>query len=96
MNNWPLNPNIPELTNLNWVMWRISIQGYMKQHDLYSFISSNKATPTDPSAAKSFKSQRIKGSGVLQQYMGMTNYQKSESNTTQDDPREMWVKLEQH
>ncbi|KNZ45132.1 hypothetical protein VP01_845g5 [Puccinia sorghi] len=89
-------PSIPTLTNYNWVMWRISIEGYMKQHDLYSFISSHEPPPTDAAELKSYKTRRMKASGVLQQYMGMTNYQKFENDKTKDDPREMWLKLEQH
>jgi hypothetical protein len=38
----------------------------------------------------------MKASGVLQQYMGITNYQKFRTTTTKDDPRSMWVKLESH
>ncbi|KNZ49859.1 hypothetical protein VP01_473g11, partial [Puccinia sorghi] len=38
----------------------------------------------------------MKASGILQQYMGMTNYQRFESNETKDDPRAMWLKLEGH
>ncbi|KNZ54436.1 hypothetical protein VP01_2948g1 [Puccinia sorghi] len=75
-------PNIPTLTNYNWVMWRILIEGYMKQHDLYSFISSKEVIPVEAAELKSFKTRRMKASGILQQYM--------------DDPRAMWLKLEGH
>jgi hypothetical protein len=34
--------------------------------------------------------------GILEQYMGMSNYQKFESALTKDDPRAMWLKLESH
>jgi hypothetical protein len=96
MTKQSLIPNIPTLTNLNWVMWQISIKGYMKQHDLYSFISMTKAVPIDATEAKTFKTKRMKASGILQKYMGMTNYQKFESNLTKDNPRAMWLKLESH
>jgi hypothetical protein len=52
-------PNIPTLTNLNWLMWRISIKGYMKQHDLYSFISTTEVVPTDATKAKLFKTKQM-------------------------------------
>jgi hypothetical protein len=77
-------------------MWRISIEGFMKQLNLYSFISMTEAVPTDATKAKTFKTKQMKASGILQQYMGMTNYQKFESESTKDDPRAMWLKLESH
>ncbi|KNZ62851.1 hypothetical protein VP01_1215g2 [Puccinia sorghi] len=90
------NPNIPVLTNYNWVLWKISIEGYLKQHDLYSFISTREAPPADPVEAKAFNTKKTKASGVLQQLMGVTNYQKFATDTTKDDPRSMWIKLESH
>jgi hypothetical protein len=38
----------------------------------------------------------MKASGVLQQYMGMVNYQKFATESTKDDPRAMWLKLKSH
>jgi hypothetical protein len=90
------NPAIPTLTNLNWDLWSMLIEGYMKQHDLYSFISSKEDEPTDAAKLKSFKTRKMKASGVLQQFMGITNYQKFSTKDTKDDPREMWLKLEGH
>ncbi|KNZ60327.1 hypothetical protein VP01_156g5 [Puccinia sorghi] len=90
------NPNIPTLTNYNWVLWKISIEGYLKQHDLYSFISSREEVPSEAAEAKTFKSRKTKASGVLQQLMGITNYQKFATDATKDDPRAMWIKLESH
>ncbi|KAA1085930.1 hypothetical protein PGT21_050059 [Puccinia graminis f. sp. tritici] len=72
------------------------IEGYTKQHDLYSFISSDETAPTDPAELKSFKTRKMKASGVLQQYMGITNYQKFKTKDTKDNPRAMWLKLEGH
>ena len=57
-------PNMPTLTNLNWVMWQIAIEGCMKQYNLYSFISTNKPIPTNAAKAKSFKNRKMKASGV--------------------------------
>jgi hypothetical protein len=34
--------------------------------------------------------------GVLQKYMGMSNYQKFESKLTKDNPQAMWLKLKSH
>jgi hypothetical protein len=90
------HPNIPILTNLNWVLWRILIQGYLKQHDLYSFITSTVPVPGNAAKAKTFESRKTKASGILQQYMGMTNYQKFKSDKTRDEPRAMWLNLEGH
>ncbi|KAA1110912.1 hypothetical protein PGT21_050257 [Puccinia graminis f. sp. tritici] len=96
MNDKTTNPAIPVLSNLNWDLWSMMIEGYMKQHDLYPFISSTQAEPTDVTELKSFNTRKMKASGVLQQYMGITNYQKFKTETTKDDPREMWLKLEGH
>ncbi|PLW32201.1 hypothetical protein PCANC_18915 [Puccinia coronata f. sp. avenae] len=52
--------------------------------------------PTPPKPDRSFESRKTKASGILQQYMGMTNYQKFESDETRDEPRAMWLKLEGH
>jgi hypothetical protein len=89
-------PNLPTLTNLNWVLWKISIEGYMKQHDLYSFISSDDPIPNDPTEAKTFRTNKMKASGVLQQFMGLVNYQKFANDKNKDDPRAMWLALEKH
>ncbi|PLW46051.1 hypothetical protein PCASD_03462 [Puccinia coronata f. sp. avenae] len=96
MTEQSLMPNIPTLTNLNWVMWRISIEGYMKQHDLYSFILTTEVVPTDATKAKLFKTKQMKALGILQQYMRMTNYQRFKSKLTKDNLRVMWLKLESH
>ncbi|KAA1098650.1 hypothetical protein PGTUg99_050107 [Puccinia graminis f. sp. tritici] len=96
MNDKSSNPSIPTLSNVNWDMWSMLVEGYMKQHDLYSFISETEADPTDAAELKSFKSKKLKASGVLQQYMGITNYQKFRTKDTKDDPRAMWLKLEGH
>ena len=96
MTNWVSIPNLPTLTNLNWVLWKISIEGYMKQRDLYSFISSNDPIPNDPTEAKTFRTNKMKASGVLQQFMGLGNYQKFVNDKNKDDPRAMWLALEKH
>jgi hypothetical protein len=49
------HPNLPTLINLNWVMWKIAIEGYMKQHDLYSFILTTEPVLADATKAKNFK-----------------------------------------
>jgi hypothetical protein len=90
------HPNLPTLTNLNWLMWKIAIKVYMKQHDLYCFISTTEPVPIDPTKAKTFKTRKMKASGVLRQHMGMVNYQKFVTKTTKDKPRQMWLKLESH
>ncbi|PLW19228.1 hypothetical protein PCASD_16610 [Puccinia coronata f. sp. avenae] len=59
------HPNLPTLTNLNWVLWKISIEGYMKQHDLYLFISSDDPIPANNAEAKIFKTKKMKASGVV-------------------------------
>ncbi|KNZ46050.1 uncharacterized protein VP01_7604g2 [Puccinia sorghi] len=86
MTNQLSNPNIPILSSYNWVLWKIVIEGYLKQHDLYSFINSSEATPADPAEAKLFKSRKTKTSGVLQQYMVIVNYQKFATEQTKDEP----------
>jgi hypothetical protein len=60
MTNCTPHPNIPTLTNLNWVQWRILIQGYMKQHGLYTFITLTVPIPTNATEAKSFESRKTK------------------------------------
>ena len=68
----------------------------MKQHNLYSFISTTEVVPTDATKAKAFKTKRMKVLGILQQYMGMINHQNFKSKSTKDDPCAIWLKLESH
>ena len=86
MTNCTLHPTLPTLTNLNWVMWQISIEGCMKQNNLYFFILTEEPVPTDAAEAKLFKTQKMKASRVLQQYMGMVNYQKFAAEATKNNP----------
>jgi hypothetical protein len=67
-------------------MWQISIEGYMKQHNLYSFILTKEPGPINAAEAKSFKTQKMTALGVLQKYIGMVIYQKFATSATKDDP----------
>jgi hypothetical protein len=86
MTNQSSHQSFPILTNLNWLEWKISIEGYMKQHNLYSFISQRVVPPANTKESKAFETCKMKASGVLQQYMGMVNYQKFETITTKKNP----------
>jgi hypothetical protein len=90
------HPNLPTLTNLNWVLWKILIEGYMKQHNIYSFISRHNPIPADNAKAKIFKTKKMKALDVLHQCMVLVNHQKFASDENKDYPRAMWLALEKH
>ena len=96
MTNQVSHPNLPTLTNLYWVLWKILLEGYMKQHNLYLFISSNNPIPADNAEGKIFKTKKMKASGILQKYMGLVNYQNFATDKNKDDPRAMWLALEKY
>jgi hypothetical protein len=93
MNDKPSTANIPTLTSYNFVDWSIQVEGYLKESDLYSFISEDEPPPVTPSKLKMYKSQKTKTSGVLQQTMGTSNYSKFKTNATKNDPFQMWKTL---
>jgi hypothetical protein len=96
MNDKPSTANIPTLSSYNFVDWSIQVEGYLKECNLYLFISEDEPPPVTPSEFKTFKSHKTKTSGVLQRTMGTANYSKFKTDTAKNDPFQMWKKLKAH
>jgi hypothetical protein len=60
MNDKPANANIPMLTSYNFVDWSIQVEGYLKECNLYSFISKNEPPPVTPTGLKTERFQITK------------------------------------
>ncbi|POV98103.1 hypothetical protein PSTT_14648, partial [Puccinia striiformis] len=76
MSSKPSTERIPLLNKKNFKEWELQVEAYLKQCDLFNFIESNEAVPSDKDDAKIFKKSKLRTSGILQALLGTIYYPK--------------------
>ncbi|KNE87493.1 hypothetical protein PSTG_19122 [Puccinia striiformis f. sp. tritici PST-78] len=96
MSSKPSTERIPLLNKKNFKEWELQVEAYLKQCDLFNFIESNEAVPSDKDDAKIFKKSKLRTSGILQALLGTIYYPKFKNSLTENSPFRMWEAIKDH